>query len=88
MKRLHYLAPEVYWLTLPLRPDTEEPLSKSDLIAPKSTVVSVMDLKKGPYVLKLDRLMIIFIYYRDAPIEFTLNEKITMITYVLLTSKR
>ena len=35
-----YLAPAVYWLL----PETEEPLSKSDRRAPKSTVVSAIDL--------------------------------------------
>ena len=41
-----YLAPVVYCEWCPLLPDTEDSLSNSDLLAPKSTVVSATDLNR------------------------------------------
>ena len=40
-----HLAPVVYCEWCPLLPDTEDSLSNSDLLAPKSTVVSATDLR-------------------------------------------
>ena len=43
---LALLAPVVYWEYRPLRPDTDDSLSNSDRRTPKSTVVSVIDLRE------------------------------------------